>query len=82
LAESFVAHPYWELIANMLAGSIAAETDEMLASDEHLERNRAAVAYARKILKMPYVDIEQATAVRAAKAFAEERHAARFNKSA
>lgn len=59
LAASFIAHPYWEYVSRMLSGTIQAETEEVLASNEHLESNRAAVAHCRKMLQMPFRDIEQ-----------------------
>jgi hypothetical protein len=59
LAASFVQHPYWEVVARMLSGTIQAETEQALSSNEHLESNRAAVAHCRKMLQMPFFDMEQ-----------------------
>lgn len=78
MAESFVAHPYWEVMANMLSKTISAETESMLESDEHLAMNRASVAMCRKTLKMPYIDIEQGKAAIAAFEESKRRFAARF----
>jgi hypothetical protein len=58
-AASFVAHPYWEIVARMLSGTIQAETEQLLASDDHVAVNRASVAICRKVLQMPFFDIEQ-----------------------
>lgn len=58
-AASFVQHPYWPMVARMLSGTIQAETESLLASDEHKEINRASVAMCRKVLQMPFFDIEQ-----------------------
>lgn len=59
LAASFVQHPYWEIVSRMLSGTIQAETEQALSSNEHLDSNRAAVAHCRKMLQMPFFDIEQ-----------------------
>ena len=59
LAASFVEHPYWDIVARMLSGTIQAETEQALSSNDHLESNRAAVAHCRKMLQMPFFDIEQ-----------------------
>ena len=59
LAASFTAHPYWDIISRMLSGTIQAETEQLLNSDDHLAVNRASVAMCRKILQMPFFDIEQ-----------------------
>lgn len=74
LARSFVAHPYWSIVSKMLSGTIHAETEEMLRSDDHLAVNRASVAMCRKILNMPYFDIKQGEAAEAA----HERARARY----
>jgi hypothetical protein len=67
LAASFVEHPYWATVSRMLAGTIQAETEQLLAGDDHKESNRASVAMCRKVLQMPFFDIEQGKA-------AEERY--------
>lgn len=59
LAESFVIHPYWDRISKMLSGTIQAETEELLKNSEHEAVNRASVAICRKVLQMPFIDIEQ-----------------------
>lgn len=59
MADSFVQHPYWPIVARMLSGTIQAETECLLASDEHRDVNRASVAMCRKVLNMPFFDIEQ-----------------------
>src|SRR5688572_24078047 len=59
LAASFVQHPYWEIVSRMLSGTIQAETEQLLGGDEHREVNRASVAMCRKVLQMPFFDIEQ-----------------------
>lgn len=59
LAASFVDHPYWPIICKMLSGTIQASTEELLAGDDHKEVNRAAVAMCRKMMQMPFFDIEQ-----------------------
>jgi len=43
----------------MLSGTIQNETEQALASDEHIAMNRASVAMCRKVLQMPFFDIEQ-----------------------
>lgn len=58
-AASFVEHPYWEILARMLSGTIQAETEQLLAGDDHVAVNRASVAMCRKVLQMPFFDIEQ-----------------------
>lgn len=58
-AHEFVSHPYWARLARMLSGTIQAETEEMLESDKNLAINRASVAMCRKVLQMPFYDIEQ-----------------------
>jgi len=59
LAASFVQHPYWEIVSRMLSGTIQAETEQLLAGDDHMASNRASVAICRKVLQMPFFDIEQ-----------------------
>ena len=59
LAGSFIAHPYWDIVSRMLSRTIQAETEELLSGDGHREVNRASVAMCRKVLQMPYFDIEQ-----------------------
>ncbi len=50
----------------MLSGTISAETEKMLEGDENLALSRASVAICRKVMKMPYFDIEQGRAAGAA----------------
>ena len=59
MASSFVAHPYWEVVSRMLSGTISSETEELLRNDEHAASNRSSVAICRKVLQMPFFDIEQ-----------------------
>ena len=61
-AKSFSEHPYWGHMSRMLTGTIQAETEEMLAGDGKLAVNRASVAMCRKVLQMPFFDMEQAKA--------------------
>ncbi len=61
-AQDLVNTDYWIIMSDMLKGTINSEFEEMLADDNHLPLNRASVAVARKILRMPYVDIEQGKA--------------------
>lgn len=65
-ARSFVEHPYWAVMSRMLSGTIAAETEQLLAGNEKEEMNRASVGVCRKILKMPFYDIEQGKAAEVA----------------
>ena len=58
-AKSFVQHPYWEIVSRMLSGTIQAETEQLLAGDDHIAVNRASVAMCRKVLQMPFFDMEQ-----------------------
>ena len=59
LAESFVLHPYWDRVSRMLSKTIQAETEELLGGNAHEAVNRASVAICRKVLQMPFIDIEQ-----------------------
>ena len=59
MAGSFIVHPYWELVSRMLAGTIKSETEQLLTGDDHSSVNRASVAICRKVLQMPFFDIEQ-----------------------
>lgn len=59
LAASFVQHPYWDILSSMLSGTIQAETEQLLSGDDHKEVNRASVAICRKVIQMPFFDIEQ-----------------------
>lgn len=59
MAASFVSHPYWAIVSNMLAGTIKSETEELLVGDGHAPVNRASVAICRKVIQMPFFDIEQ-----------------------
>ena len=61
-AQDFVNTDYWIFVSDMLKGTINSEFEEMLANDSHLSLNRASVAVARKVLRMPYIDIEQGKA--------------------
>ena len=65
MAASFVEHPYWPIVARMLSGTIQSETEELLAGDAHKDVNRASVAMCRKVLNMPFFDIEQGKAASA-----------------
>lgn len=58
-AGSFVVHPYWEIMSRMLAGTIKSETEQLLAGGEHEDVNRASVGICRKVIQMPFFDIEQ-----------------------
>jgi hypothetical protein len=59
MAASFIEHPYWAILSRMLSGTIQAETEQLLSGDDHREVNRASVAISRKVLQMPFFDIEQ-----------------------
>lgn len=59
MAMRFIEEGYWSLMCQMLTGTIRAETEEMLAGDERLVMNRASVAVCRKVMRMPFIDIEQ-----------------------
>lgn len=59
LASSFVEHPYWALMCNMLMGTTKSEFEEMLTSDDRLPLARASVVVCRKVMRMPFLDIEQ-----------------------
>lgn len=72
-ASDFLHHPYWALLSRMLAGTIHAETEEMLSGDAHLAVNRASVAICRKILSAPFADVEQGRAVQEAMERLRER---------
>ncbi len=61
-AKDFINTDYWTIVSDMLKGTINSEFEEMLADDSHLPLNRASVAVARKVLRMPYIDIEQGRA--------------------
>ena len=58
-AGSFVEHPYWLVMTRMLSGTIQNETEQILSGDDHAAVNRASVAICRKVLQMPFLDIEQ-----------------------
>lgn len=58
-AGSFVQHPYWEVMSRMLSGTIQNETEQILSGDTHAAVNRASVAICRKVMQMPFLDIEQ-----------------------
>ena len=61
-ASNFIHSEYWDLMSNMLTGMVNSEFEEMLSDDSHLALNRASVVVARKMLRMPYIDIEQGKA--------------------
>lgn len=63
MAVRFVEEPYWALMCQMLTGTTRAEFEEMLSSDERLAINRASVAICRKVMRMPFIDIEQGKAI-------------------
>lgn len=77
-ANGFVQHPYWIRMARMLANTERAEMENLLnptTPPDHQAMSRASVANIRRILNMPYVDIEQGDqAVRVV-----ERHQAVFS---
>ena len=75
-AASFASHNYWRRMTVMLNGMINAEFEEMLNEDGKRELNRASIAVARKMLRMPFIDIQQGKAA----VSAVERHAARSAK--
>lgn len=81
MAADFVRHPYWPLVSRMLTGTIQVSTDELLASDEHKDSNRAAVAMCRKFLNMPFFDIEQGRLAQAEFDKAKLRAGRRFSQS-
>lgn len=61
MAASFIAHPYWRFMSKFLSNVVSAETESLLdktRSQEH-DMNRAAVSVARRLLQMPFIDIEQ-----------------------
>ena len=80
-AYSFIQHPYWEIVSRMLTGTIQSETEQMLSGDDHLSVNRASVAICRKILQMPFFDIEQGKAAESAYRLHLARQAKRSNKA-
>lgn len=59
LAAEFVQQPYWDIMSRMLSGTIQNETEQLLTGDEHMAVNRASVAICRKVIQMPFFDIEQ-----------------------
>lgn len=79
MAHSFVEHPYWRRMSNMLANTEKAELETLLdptQSDVHA-LSRASVAMIRKLLAMPHVDIAQGD--QAVKAV--ENHRERFGET-
>lgn len=78
LARNFVNDPYWSVVSRMLSGTIQSETEEMLISDEHLAVNRASVAICRKVLQMPFFDIEQGKVAEDMYRSALDKHSKRF----
>lgn len=75
MAVEFIERPYWKLMCQMLTGTIRAETEDMLSSDERLALNRASVASCRRVLRMPFIDIEQGErTVNVASRFSSEIH--------
>lgn len=77
LARGFIDHPYWAIIAKMLSGTIQSETEEMLAGDARLPVNRASVAICRKVLQLPFFDIEQGKMAQTMLELAEARLSAK-----
>jgi hypothetical protein len=73
MADSFVQHPYWDIVSRMLSGTIQAETEMLLAGDDHKDVNRASVAMCRKVLQMPFLDIEQGRLVERERLLARSR---------
>jgi hypothetical protein len=59
MAQSFIMHPYWDRVAKMLSGTIQSETEQLLSGSDKQDINRASVAICRKVLQMPFIDIEQ-----------------------
>lgn len=59
LARRFVDEPYWKVMCRMLTGTIQSEHEEMLTNDARLPLSRASVAICRKVMRMPFLDIEQ-----------------------
>lgn len=81
LARQFVDHPYWHIVSRMLTGTIQAETEELLTDDKHIAVNRASVAMCRKILQMPFFDIEQGRAAEKRLELAMARKTAKTTKA-
>ena len=62
MAHSYITHPYWERVARMLANTEKAELETLLdptSTPEAQMLSRASVATVRRLLAMPYIDIEQ-----------------------
>jgi hypothetical protein len=62
LAHNFVDHPYWSRMSRMLANTEKAEMETLLdptTPPEAQSLSRASVAMIRRLLAMPYTDIEQ-----------------------
>jgi len=58
-ANTFLVQPYWRRMTVMLDRTISSEFEEMLQSEGTRELNRAAIVVARKMLRMPFIDVEQ-----------------------
>jgi len=60
-AASFIRHEYWTRMLRMLRNLERAETDTLLdpTQQEQHALCRASVAVCRKVMAMPYADMEQ-----------------------
>lgn len=61
MARGFIDHPYWARMSRMLMNSEREELATLLdptAGEQHA-LSRAAVAYIRKLLAMPLIDLRQ-----------------------
>jgi hypothetical protein len=58
-ANTFLVQPYWRRMTVMLDRTISSEFEEMLQGEGTRELNRAAIVVARKMLRMPLIDVEQ-----------------------
>ena len=58
-ADAFLAQPYWRRMSVMLDKTITSEFEEMLQGEGKRELNQAAIVVARKMLRMPLIDVEQ-----------------------
>jgi hypothetical protein len=71
-AANFITTAYWRRMTVMLDRTIASEFEEMLQGEGSRELNQASIVVARKMLRMPFIDIEQGKAA----VQAVERHQA------
>jgi hypothetical protein len=60
-ASSFIRHTYWTRMLHLLKNMERVETDTLLDSTQQDQHAlcRASVAVCRKVMAMPYTDIEQ-----------------------